>query len=97
MFLLGYVYKPLKTSMGNKKRQAFPLNILSTKKKGNCNFPGGPVVKRLLSDAGGFSLIPSQGTKILSPAGHESSNIVTNIIKTLRNSIHQNKPLERLN
>ncbi|CAI9168220.1 unnamed protein product [Rangifer tarandus platyrhynchus] len=34
------------------------------KEKGPQDFPGGPVVKILLSDAGGAGLIPGQGTKI---------------------------------
>ena len=36
------------------------------KQKQKWNFPGGPVVKNLLSNVGDASLIPGWGTKILS-------------------------------
>ena len=41
------------------------------------NFPGGPVVKNLPSNAGDVSLIPGQGTKIPHAAGQISLSIST--------------------
>ena len=53
------------------------------------NFPGGPVVKSSPSNAGGVDLVPGLAAK--SPHAwwskktkHETSNIVTNSIKTLK-------------
>ena len=54
------------------------------------DFPGGPVVKTLPSNAGGVGSIPGQGAKIphVSWSKNQSiknrSNIVTNSIKTLK-------------
>ena len=42
--------------------QNIPLSFLSYSKAEN--FPGGPVVKNLASNAGDAGLIPGQGTKI---------------------------------
>ena len=59
-------------------------NIMTTLKK--CwDFPGGPVVKTLCSNASGTSLIPGSGANIPHASGPKTqSNIVTNSIKTLK-------------
>ena len=41
------------------------------------DFPGGPVVKNLLSNAGETSLIPGQRTKILHAVGQLSPCVIT--------------------
>ena len=61
-------------------------------------FPGGPVVKTS-SKAGGAGSIPGQGTKIppaLRPKKQniKQSNIVTNLIKTLK-MVHIKKKIQQ--
>ena len=62
------------------------------------DFPGGPVVKTLPSNAGREGLIPGRGAKIphaLRPKNQNinRSNIVTNSIKTLKKMVHIKKIL----
>ena len=56
------------------------------------DFPGGPVVKTLPSNAGSTGLLPGQGAKILQASHPKNqkhrSNIVTNSVKT-QNGAHQ--------
>ena len=52
------------------------LTILQLKRMGR-DFPGGPVVKNLLSNAGDTDLIPSQGTKIPHAMGQLSPCVTT--------------------
>ena len=44
------------------------------------NFPGGPMVKTLSSNAGSVGSIPGQGAKILHALGPQSQNIKTEAI-----------------
>ena len=66
------------------------------KRGGLRDFPGGPVVKTLPSNAGGVSLTPGLGAKIPHASGPKTqnikkrSNIVTNSIKTLK-TVHIKK------
>ena len=52
------------------------------------DFPGGPVIKTSLSNAGGVSSIPGRGAKIPHASWPKNQNIkqniVTNSIKTLK-------------
>ena len=61
----------------------------------NRDFPGGPVVKTLSSNAGGEGSIPGRGAKIprASPPKNRS-NIVTNSIKTLK-MVHIKKIIKK--
>ena len=52
------------------------LTILRLKRMGR-DFPGGPVVKNLLSNAGDTDLIPGQGTKIPHAMGQLSPCVTT--------------------
>ena len=48
----------------DRKRQIpYDLTYMWNLEKQNRDFPGGPVVKTLLSNAGGAGLIPGQGAK----------------------------------
>ena len=63
---------------------------LKKKKKKSRDFPGGPVVKILPSNAGGAGLLPlpGQGAKTphaTGPKKPNSSNSVTNSIKSKKN------------
>ena len=63
------------------------------------DFPGGAVVKTSPSKAGGAGSIPDQGTKIppaLRPKNQniKQSNIVTNLIKTLK-MVHIKKKIQQ--
>ena len=55
--------------------QNIPLSFLSYSKAEN--FPGGPVVKNLASNAGDAGLIPGQGTKIPHASAQLSRNATT--------------------
>ena len=61
-----------------------PADIIQ--RKGLRNFPGGPVVKTSLYNAGDVGLIPGWGNKSPWPCGQKikkRSNIITNSMKTL--------------
>ena len=72
------------------------------------DFPGGPVFRTLPSNAGSASLIPGQGTmipyalwlkkqnKTKPKIFKKRSNIVTNSIKSLKNSPHQKKSFKKI-
>jgi len=65
------------------------------------DFPDNPVVKTLLSSAGGAGSIPGGQVKILHASWpnnqniNNRSNIVINSIKTLKNSPHKKKSLKK--
>ena len=58
------------------------------KKKGGGDFPGGQVVKNLLSNAGDTGLIPGQGTKIPHAAGQLSPRTTTTELVCLNERAH---------
>ena len=63
-----------KTSLKAKRGDGSQKQVVSAvrcyKEIGRGHFPGGPVVKTLLSNAGGAGLIPSLGTLILYATSH---------------------------
>ena len=69
------------------------MEYYSALKSNEWDFPGGPVVKTLPSNAGDVGLIPGLRAKILHASWPKSQNIkqkqnVTNSIKTLKNGLH---------
>ena len=67
--------------------------LISSKKGYHWNFPGGPMVKTLPSNTRDVGSTPGWGTKIphaLKPKiqNRNSSNTVTNSIKTIKNGPH---------
>ena len=55
----------LKAKRGDGSQKQVVSGVRCCKEIGRGDFPGGSVVKTLLSNAGGAGLIPSRGTKIL--------------------------------
>ena len=56
------------------------------------DFPGGPVVKNLPSDAGDTGLIPGRGTKIPHATGQLSPRATTREEKTRMPQLEREKP-----
>ena len=83
MPLLDGIYCPLELHLAKKKFSFFntlPVNyyfmqIFKCKDSSSRDFPGGPVVKTLRSNAGGMGLIPDWGTQIPYAPGQKTNTV----------------------